>query len=172
MENYVYFLREIIDKHKIYQFDKLKDSREDLYDFLERFSKEAEEQYLRKTYKTLRYLIVDQMYYVLRDEEVPKNIEHAVFVVAFHENTYYFMLEKVVPIKEAESIKSNIQLLNSKEPEGVKELYIDALKDLDTELDFTFIDLKKRVENDIYYKSEYLKNQYSKMWIISFYNAG
>ncbi len=172
MENYVYFLREIIDKHRIYQFDKLKDRREHLYDFLERFSKEAEERYPRKIYKTLRYLVVDQMYYVLRDEEVPKNIEHAMFIVAFHENIYYFMMEKVVPIEEAELIKSNIQLLNSKEPEGVKELYIDALKDLDTELDFTFIDLKKRVENDIYFKFESFNNQYSKMWIISFYNVG
>ncbi len=172
MENYVYFLREIIDKHRIYQFDKLKDTREHLYDFLERFSVKAEERYPRKIYKTLRYLVVDQMYYVLRDEEVPKNIEHAMFIVAFHENIYYFMMEKIVPVEEAGLIKSNIQLLNSKEPEGVKELYIDALKDLDTELDFTFIDLKKRVENDIYFKFESVNNQYSKMWIISFYNVG
>lgn len=170
MENYVYFLREIIDKHRIYHFDKSKDKREDFDNFLENFSKEIEEKYPRKVYKTLRYLIVDQMYFILRNEGVPKTIDHAVFSVAFTKNTYYFMMEKMLPVQQAEIIKSNIQLLNSKNDKGVKELYIDALSDLDTELDFTFIDIKKRVENDIYCKFEYHNNEYCKIWIISVYN--
>ncbi len=169
MDNYVYFLREIIDKNIIYQFDSQRDNRSDIEFFLENFSKEAENKYSRKIYKTLRYLIVDQMYFILRKEEVPENLIQSIFTVAFHENTYYFMMEKVMPTEQAEIIKSNIHLLNSKDPESVKELYIDALSDLDTELDFTFIDIKKRVENDIYFKYEPLDNKYCKMWGISFY---
>lgn len=170
MDNYLYFLREIIDKNTIYQFDSQRDNRSDIEFFLENFSNETENKYSRKTYKTLRYLIVDQMYFILRKEEVPENLIQSIFTVAFHENVYYFMMEKVMSIEQAESIKNNIQLLNTKDHDHVKELYIDALKDLDTELDFTFIDIKKRVENDIYFKYEPLDNKYCKIWVISFYN--
>jgi len=170
MNNYVYFLREIIDKNKIYQFDKHRDSRESVDKFLENFSKELEKKYPRKVYKTLRYLVVDQMYFVLREENVPEEYDHGVFSIAFQDNTYYFIMEKVLPIEEEENIKANIQLLNSKDNSGVKDLYMDALSDLETELDFTFIDIKKRIENDIYCKTEYLSSGYSKMWIASFYN--
>jgi len=170
MDNYVYFLREIIDKNKIYQFDKHKDNRDSVDDFLERFSKEIEEKYSRKVYKTLRYIVVDQIYFVLREENVPAKYDQAMFTVAFQDNTYYFMMEKVLPVEEMENIKANIQLLNSKDSTGVKQLYIDALSDLDTKLDFTFIDLKKRVENDIYCKTEHIDAHYCKMWIVSFYN--
>ena len=170
MDNYIYFLREIIEKNTIYYLDKYSSSRADIDRFLEEFSKEIEAKYIRKVYKTLRYLVIDQIYYVLREEETPKNVDQAAFTIALHDYSYYFMMEKVLPIDQANLLKSNINLINTKNSHEIKDLYLEALKDLDTDLDFTFIDIKKRVQGDIYSKLQNIDSNYAKIWIISIYN--
>ncbi|OQY02732.1 MAG: hypothetical protein B6I20_06635 [Bacteroidetes bacterium 4572_117] len=168
MENYFYYLYELIENHKIYHLDKRGSGKKDMESFLERFAIDIEGKYSRKIYKALRYIVVDQIHYIYRDDHEPdKTKNNASFSIAFHNDTYYFLLEKEVPEKDVISIKSEIDLVNSKDIPGLKALYKEILNDFEADMEFTFIDLKKRTENDISYK--FIKiNDNSLLRLISF----
>ncbi len=172
MDNYFYYLRELIDNNQICQIDKRDSNREQMQAFLDKFNKEIEVKYPRNIYKTLRYIVVDQVHYLYNDAYEPAEIkDNASFTIAFQNDTYYFLLEKEMFNENVLAFKSEVDLINSKDLEGVKELYLEALNDFEMNMDFTFIDLKKRTKNDINYKFVQIDNQYSLLRLISFFSV-
>ncbi len=172
MDNYFYYLRELIDNNRIYQIDKREIGRRKKDAFLDKFNKEIEIKYPRKVYKTLRYIVVDQVNYLYNDTYEPKEIRNnASFTIAFQNDAYYFLLEKEMLNENVLALKSEIDLINSKDLEGVKVLYLEALNDFEMDMDFTFIDLKKRTKNDINYKFVQIDDKHSLLRLISFFSV-
>jgi len=128
MDNYFYYLRELIDNNKFYQLDKRNSDKEKMEVFLDKFSREIEMKYPRRIYKVLRYVVVDQVHYIYNDAFEPDEIKNnASFTIAFYNDTYYFLLEKEMLNENVLALKSEIDLINSKDLEGVKTLYLDVL---------------------------------------------
>ncbi len=172
MDNYFYFLREIIDKNRIYHLDKRKSNKFKMEAFLDKFSREIESKYPRGIYKTLRYIVVDQVHYLYNDAYESKIVKrNASFSIAFADNTFYFLLEKEMLNENIMPLKSEIDLVNSKDMKGIKTLYLEVLNDFEMNLDFTFIDLKKRTKNDINYKFVQTGNNRSSLKLISHFSV-
>ena len=171
MDKFFYYLRELIDSNIVYQIDKRFSNRRQMELFLDDFSKEMEKKYSRNVYKTLRYIVVDQVHYLYRDEYVEDQIiDNASFTISFDNGTYYFLLEKEMANENILELKSEIDLVNSKDLEGVKTLYKEVLSDFESTLEFTFIDLKRRTGNDINYKFMPVDDKHSLLRLISFFS--
>ena len=171
MDNFFYYLRELIDNNIIHQIDKRYSNRRQMEIFLDDFSKEMEKKYSRNIYKTLRYIVVDQVHYLYRDEYESDDIKNnASFTISFDNGTYYFLLEKEMANENILELKSEIDLVNSKDLEGVKALYKEVLSDFEATMEFTFIDLKRRTGNDINYKFMPIDSSHSLLRLISFFS--
>ena len=106
------------------------------------------------------------------DAYEPKEIKNnASFTIAYHDETYYFLMEKEMLNENVLAFKSEIDLINSKDMDGIKELYLAALSDIEIDMDFTFIDIKKRTKNDINYKFVQMSKQHSLLRLISFFSV-
>ena len=172
MDNYFYYLRELIDNNRISYIDKRNSSRKEMETFLDDFNNDIEPKYPRNIYKTLRYIVVDQVHYLYNDLlESNETKNNASFTIAFYNDSYYFLLEKEMSNENVLALKSEIDLVNSKDLDGVKELYLEALNDIEMDIDFTFIDLKKRTKNDINYKFTQIDNEHSLLRLISFFSV-